>query len=115
MARGGTGGKGNYQFRSATNQQPKSSKGHQTEYKKLFTIKTYCSGRLSGLPNAGKSTLLNELTNAHAKTANYQFTTLEPNLGVMKNVRLLPIFPDLSGSCLRQGFGCKIFKTYRKH
>ncbi len=113
MARGGTGGKGNYQFRSATNQQPQEAqKGHQTEYKKLFLqLKLIAQVGLIGLPNAGKSTLLNELTNAHAKTANYQFTTLEPNLGVMKNGKIIADIPGLiEGAAYGKGLGVKFLK-----
>ncbi len=113
MARGGTGGKGNYKFRSATNQQPQEAqKGHQTDYKKLFLqLKLIAQVGLIGLPNAGKSTLLNELTNAHAKTANYQFTTLEPNLGVMKNGKIIADIPGLiEGAAYGKGLGVKFLK-----
>jgi GTP-binding protein len=113
MARGGTGGKGNYQFRSSTNQQPQESeKGFKCDYKKLFLqLKLIAQVGLIGLPNAGKSTLLNELTNAHAKTANYQFTTLEPNLGVMKNGKIIADIPGLiEGAASGKGLGIKFLK-----
>lgn len=113
MARGGSGGKGNYQFRSSTNQQPQEfGKGIKTNYKQLFLqLKLIAQVGLIGLPNAGKSTLLNELTSAHAKIANYQFTTLEPNLGVMKNGKIIADIPGLiEGAALGKGLGIKFLK-----
>jgi len=113
ITRGGSGGYGNYHFRSATNQTPnETSKGFHPEHKNLFVqLKLIAQIGLIGLPNAGKSTLLNELTNAHAKIANYQFTTLEPNLGVMKSGKIIADIPGLiEGASSGKGLGIRFLK-----
>ena len=65
---------------------------------------------LIGLPNAGKSSLLNELTNAKSKVANYAFTTLEPNLGVYYELILADIPGLIEGASLGKGLGIKFLK-----
>ena len=113
MARGGKGGKGNFRFRSATNQTPKEfTPGFKTETKNLFLkLKLIAQIGLIGLPNAGKTSLLNELTSANAKVANYPFTTLEPNLGVMKNGSVIADIPGLiEGASEGKGLGYKFLK-----
>uniref|UniRef100_A0A7C4XVG8 GTPase Obg n=1 Tax=candidate division WWE3 bacterium TaxID=2053526 RepID=A0A7C4XVG8_UNCKA len=100
VALGGRGGKGNEKFKSSTNQTPlQYTKGGMGEEKTLrLEIKLIADIGLVGLPNAGKSTLLNKLTGANVKVANYPFTTLIPNLGVcrFKNGKSL-IIADLPG------------------
>lgn len=88
IARGGDGGRGNTSFRSSKNRAPRQfGKGKPGEEKVLLLeLKLIADVGLIGLPNAGKSTLLNALTRARAQVANYPFTTLEPNLGVMEVV-----------------------------
>ena len=83
-ATGGKGGLGNTRFKSSTNRAPKKfTKGTLgEEFTIWLQLKTIADIGIIGLPNAGKSSLLASITNANPKIANYQFTTLNPNLGV---------------------------------
>ena len=83
-AAGGKGGLGNTRFKSSTNRTPKKfTKGTVgEEFTIWLQLKTIADIGVIGLPNAGKSSLLASITNANPKIANYQFTTLNPNLGV---------------------------------
>lgn len=83
IAKGGKGGKGNVHFKSSVNQAPvQFTYGTPGEEKELILeIKMVADVGLIGLPNAGKSTLINHWTNSKAKTASYPFTTITPNLG----------------------------------
>jgi GTP-binding protein len=113
MARGGSGGRGNYLFRSATNQTPQERElGYKCQTKKLFLqLKLIAQIGLIGLPNAGKTSLLNEMTPANAKVANYSFTTLEPNLGVTKGGLIIADIPGLiEGAAEGKGLGVKFLK-----
>lgn len=86
ICQGGFGGRGNDRFKSSTNTTPLEAEyGTLGERKVVYLeLKLLADIGLVGLPNAGKSTLISHLTNARPKIANYPFTTLEPNLGILK-------------------------------
>ena len=123
LCRGGKGGFGNWHFRSSVNTTPKmAEKGKLGEKKELILeLKLLADVGLIGLPNAGKSTLLSVLTKAKPKIADYPFTTLEPNLGVLilasSDKRLAPrnlVIADIpgliEGASLGRGLGIEFLR-----
>jgi GTP-binding protein len=112
IAKGGRGGKGNWFFRSAINTSPKQfQEGKPGEYFEIrLELKMIADVGFIGLPNVGKTSLLNELTNASAKVANYPFTTLEPNLGVYYDLVLADIPGLIEGASTGKGLGIKFLR-----
>jgi GTP-binding protein len=115
-AAGGKGGLGNTRFKSSTNRAPKKiTKGVPgEEFTIWLQLKTIADIGIIGLPNAGKSSLLAAITNANPKIANYQFTTLNPNLGVAsyddKEITIADIPGLVEGAHKGTGLGIQFLK-----
>jgi len=115
-ARGGLGGRGNFYFRSGRNTSPKEFETGKPgeEFDFFIELRLIADIGLIGLPNAGKSSLLNELTNAKARVANYAFTTLEPNLGALDGLIIADIPGLIEGASRGKGLGIKFLKHIRR-
>ena len=113
---GGKGGLGNNAFKTSTNRTPKNATpGEQGQTRSLkLVLRLIADYGLIGLPNAGKSSLLNVLTRANVKTANYPFTTLEPNLGVLNDKVIADVPGLIEGASLGRGLGIKFLKHIEK-
>ncbi len=116
FCRGGDGGFGNDAFKTSTNQTPRcATPGQKGQERNIALIlKLIADFGLIGFPNAGKSSLLNALTNANVKTANYPFTTLEPNLGAVNGKVLADIPGLIDGASTGKGLGIKFLKHIEK-
>lgn len=116
VAKGGKGGRGNTTFKSATNQTPEYAEyGKPGEEKKLFLeLRLIAEIGLIGLPNAGKSSLLSVLTSATPKIADYPFTTLEPNIGMLGKHPIADIPGLIEGASSGRGLGAKFLKHIEK-
>src|SRR3989344_2489614 len=112
VLRGGRGGLGNEHFKSSRNVRPKEftsgKEGEEADFD--VELRLIADVGLIGLPNAGKSSLLNELTKARAKIGSYAFTTLEPNLGALEGFILADIPGLIEGASTGRGLGTKFLK-----
>lgn len=116
VLKGGRGGYGNEHFKSATNRSPKEhipgTKGFEGNFS--VELQLVADIGLIGLPNAGKSSLLNTLTRAGAKTADYPFTTLEPNLGECFSYIIADIPGLIEGASEGKGLGHKFLRHVKR-
>ncbi len=112
ILKGGNGGLGNEHFKSSTNQSPEQStkgkKGEDGNF--LIEVALMVDIGLIGLPNAGKSTLLNNLTNAKSRIGAYPFTTLEPHLGDLYGFVIADIPGLISGAAAGKGLGHRFLR-----
>lgn len=116
VAKGGLGGRGNFEFKSPRNTTPMYAQpglpGEEKHYK--IYLKLIADFGLIGLPSSGKSSILNELTAANVKTAEYPFTTLEPNLGMLEGKVIADIPGLIEGASSGKGLGIKFLKHIEK-
>ena len=111
-AKGGRGGKGNFFYRGPKHTSPKKFQlGLEgEEFDIHLELKMIADVGIIGLPNAGKSSLINELTRANSRVANYPFTTLEPHLGVFYDLILADIPGLIEGASEGKGLGIKFLR-----
>ncbi|MFA5840843.1 MAG: GTPase ObgE [Candidatus Paceibacterota bacterium] len=116
ILKGGYGGFGNEHFKSSTNTTPQESRLGAEGESGIFKIELelFADLGLIGLPSAGKSSLLNALTNAQAKVGDYAFTTLDPNLGDFYGYVLADLPGIIEGASEGKGLGVKFLKHIKR-
>ncbi|MEK7150102.1 MAG: Obg family GTPase CgtA [Patescibacteria group bacterium] len=116
ILKGGNGGYGNEHFKASTNVTPRQSTkgkpGEEADF--LIELELIADAGFVGLPNAGKSSLLNELTKAKSKVGSYAFTTLEPYLGDMEGFILADIPGLIEGASEGKGLGHKFLRHIKR-
>lgn len=117
IQKGGNGGKGNVKYATSRRQAPRfASHGEKTEEKHIeLELKTIADVGLVGFPNVGKSTLLSVISSAKPKIADYHFTTLNPNLGVVKHYEETLLAADIPGLIEKASEGAGLGHSFLRH